>query len=108
MNKEPAVVHVVLAGRIEQVCLISTNLAEAEAEYKACRAKGQQVELLSILVNAGMVMPNDESTAEVSAPTCEVHHVPMVPVEGKRGPFWSCHRRNADGSFCRYRPPKRA
>jgi len=37
-------------------------------------------------------------------PTCAIHGVPMVRVEGKHGAFWSCHERNEDGSFCSYRP----
>jgi hypothetical protein len=35
---------------------------------------------------------------------CAVHHVPMVRMAGKHGPFWSCHERMANGSFCSYRP----
>jgi hypothetical protein len=41
---------------------------------------------------------------DVQVPECAVHHVPMVRVEGKYGPFWSCHERGEDGSFCSYRP----
>lgn len=37
-------------------------------------------------------------------PVCAVHKVPMAKVNGKHGPFWSCHQRNTDGSFCSYRP----
>jgi hypothetical protein len=39
-----------------------------------------------------------------SIPECAIHHVPMNKREGKHGPFWSCSRKNADGSWCRYRP----
>jgi len=28
----------------------------------------------------------------------------MVKQRGKYGTFWSCHERNADGSFCSYKP----
>jgi hypothetical protein len=34
-------------------------------------------------------------------PRCAVHQVPMVRVQGKRGPFWSCYEKLADGSWCR-------
>ena len=38
------------------------------------------------------------------APMCAVHAVLMVRMQGKRGPFWSCHARMDDGNFCSYRP----
>ncbi len=37
-------------------------------------------------------------------PTCGEHGIPMVKVQGRNGPFWSCHQKNADGSWCSYRP----
>lgn len=39
-----------------------------------------------------------------SVPECAVHKVPMSRQTGKYGEFWSCHQKNADGSFCDYRP----
>src|SRR5215210_4307600 len=36
------------------------------------------------------------------APHCQVHHVPMVGVDGRRGFFWSCHTKNANGTWCTY------
>ena len=44
----------------------------------------------------------DELPAE--PPTCGVHDIPMVRVEGKNGPFYSCHQRDDQGRFCSYRP----
>src|SRR4051794_35069123 len=38
------------------------------------------------------------------SPICQIHGVPMVGVNGKRGFFWSCHTKNPDGSWCSYRP----
>lgn len=46
---------------------------------------------------------NGNPNAE-AVPECAVHKVPMAKVSGKHGPFWSCHQRNADGSFCSYKP----
>ena len=43
-----------------------------------------------------------DDTAE--APMCAVHAVLMVRMQRKHGPFWSCHERMDDGSFCSYRP----
>jgi len=41
---------------------------------------------------------------EEEVPICVVHNVPMARVKGRYGYFWSCHERNADGSFCSYKP----
>src|SRR6266536_6341546 len=40
------------------------------------------------------------------APICEIHSTPMTQVQGKHGPFWSCHQRTLDGSWCSYRPAR--
>ena len=45
----------------------------------------------------------DDAAAD-AAPICAVHHTAMVRMQGKRGPFWSCHARTEDGRFCSYRP----
>ncbi len=50
---------------------------------------------------AGPLAPTAELTA---APLCAVHQVPMVRVQGKRGPFWSCHEKLPNGDWCAYRP----
>ena len=50
--------------------------------------------------------PGDESQ-EQEPPECAIHQVPMVLVQGRRGPFWSCHQKNEDGSWCNYRPKGR-
>ncbi len=47
---------------------------------------------------------NGSRTKGAEAPTCAVHHVPMAKVEGKAGPFWSCHQKNPDGSWCSVKP----
>lgn len=43
-----------------------------------------------------------EPKAEV--PVCAVHKLPMTKVNGKRGEFWSCHQKDANGRWCSYRP----
>ena len=53
---------------------------------------------------APAVSPDGADAATAETPMCAVHEVPMVLMQGKRGPFWSCHERMADGSFCSYRP----
>jgi hypothetical protein len=42
--------------------------------------------------------------AEDAPPVCAIHQVPMVRVQGRKGPFWSCHEKMADGGWCSYRP----
>ena len=37
-------------------------------------------------------------------PECGVHHLPMTKVQGRSGAFWSCHQKNVDGSWCKFRP----
>ena len=39
-------------------------------------------------------------------PTCAIHNKAMVSVNGKKGPFWSCHEKLQDGSWCPYKPPR--
>lgn len=41
---------------------------------------------------------------DAEPPTCAVHDLPMVNVQGKKGAFWSCHQKMADGSWCNFRP----
>jgi hypothetical protein len=42
---------------------------------------------------------------EEEPPICDVHQLPMVKVQGRKGEFWSCHEKNEDGSWCSYKPP---
>jgi hypothetical protein len=38
-----------------------------------------------------------------AAPACPMHHRVMSWVaNGRRGRFWSCRKKNADGSWCTY------
>lgn len=46
--------------------------------------------------------PLSDTIAE-TAPECGIHHIPMVLVQGSKGPFWSCHQKNLDGSWCSYK-----
>jgi hypothetical protein len=41
---------------------------------------------------------------QLQAPTCPVHDRPMVLMHGRRGPFWSCHQKSEDGTWCDYQP----
>lgn len=47
--------------------------------------------------------PDEDQIEE--APICQVHQVPMIQVNGRKGPFWSCHERVGNG-WCTYRPAK--
>ena len=48
----------------------------------------------------------DAEAGAAAAPLCAVHHQAMVRVQGRKGPFWSCHERTDDGRFCSYWPPQ--
>ncbi len=54
---------------------------------------------------AAVVETAPASEPDGETPVCAVHQVPMVRMQGRKGPFWSCHERGADGRFCTYRPP---
>jgi hypothetical protein len=47
--------------------------------------------------------PKQQATLPEEPPLCANHHTPMVWVN-KNGGFWSCHKKNPDGSWCDYRP----
>ena len=48
--------------------------------------------------------PKQAAQLELEPPICGVHQIPMVRVNGREGPFWSCHEKNEDGSWCSYKP----
>lgn len=83
------------------------------------------VEFQTAITNMETMLPSNEAfpndkgktvtTQEkaVNAPVCGVHGTPMilkpagVSKAGKQYPaFYSCPQKNADGSYCSYRPPK--
>ena len=35
-------------------------------------------------------------------PICAIHQVPMVHMQGRKGPFWSCHAKDDDGNWCAF------
>jgi hypothetical protein len=47
-------------------------------------------------------------TPSVPVPVCAVHDRPMDLMHGRRGPFWSCHQKNEDGTWCDYKPDSSA
>jgi hypothetical protein len=47
------------------------------------------------------IQPPAERT---DAPLCGIHHSPMTWQKGRKGYFWSCHKKMADGSWCHYKP----
>ena len=72
---------------------MKAGLAWAELAYKHLDSQGQKDD-----------QPEVQEPQEEETPICAVHHVAMARVRGKYGYFWSCHERNADGSFCSYKP----
>ena len=57
----------------------------------------------ALAARSGDAPAGDEVLPE-EPPICGVHHIPMVRVEGKHGPFFSCHERDDHGRYCTYRP----
>jgi hypothetical protein len=49
-------------------------------------------------------LPQEPDLEQPQAPRCGVHGTPMARMQGRRGPFWSCHQKNLDGSWCTFRP----
>lgn len=39
-----------------------------------------------------------------NAPVCPFHDRPMILMQGRLGPFWSCHQKTEDGTWCDYKP----
>ena len=35
---------------------------------------------------------------------CTIHQVPMARVQGRKGPFWSCHEKLPDGAWYSFKP----
>ncbi len=48
--------------------------------------------------------PSKSELRKEEVPVCAVHKLPMTKVNGKRGEFWSCHQKDANGRWCSYRP----
>ena len=65
----------------------------------------QQGELHKIKDVVTMQNSAEQKAAPEEAPTCAIHQIPMKWID-KNGGFWSCHKKNDDGSWCSYRPGK--
>ena len=83
-----------------------TVTAEDPAEMKASLAWAELAYKHLVDNNHGQQENQNQvqEQPEEETPICAVHQVPMVKQRGKYGAFWSCHERNADGSFCSYKP----
>lgn len=87
--------HTVIATTDDQVA-VKSAFAWAKTTYERIVEhyghKGQQR------------LGQPEQPADEAIPECAIHHVAMSRQAGKWGQFWSCHQRNADQSYCSYRP----
>ena len=50
---------------------------------------------------AGKRVDTVKQAQEAVAPRCPKHKVPLAYRRGRRGPFWSCPVKEADGEWCR-------
>ncbi len=83
----------------DEPAAMKTAVAWAKATYDALVEHDRKASTAAVAAGKA-----DDQAAADAAPICAVHQKAMVRVQGKRGPFWSCHERTADGAFCSYRP----
>jgi hypothetical protein len=83
-----------------QVTVTTDN--QSEAKLALAWAKATLEQLVAHYGSSGKAAEGELN--EDNPPECGVHHIPMVRVQGKKGPFWSCHEKNDDGSRCSYKP----
>ena len=87
------------------VTVTTDNAATTKAALTCGRALYEALVKRYGVPASSPAVPTDAADGErADALLCAVHAVPMVRMAGKRGPFWSCHQRLDDGSFCAYRP----
>jgi hypothetical protein len=86
---------------------VTEGLVWAQDTYKKLvrLSRGSVVKSSVELADPGEVR---EVIEPEEAPICEIHGTPMNWMTSGKGSWWSCHRKNADGSFCNYRPLNRA
>ena len=84
------------------VVVVFDNRDDSEAAQEWAQMTYQRI----MAGNGERVTRTGEPTGqtEEATPTCGVHQMPMVQVQGRKGLFWSCHERGQDGKFCTYRP----
>jgi hypothetical protein len=71
------------------------------AVYSAASAKEIAVVQQPMLTAEQPSLPAERP----DTPLCGIHNTPMTLVmKSKNGPFWSCHKRLDNGSWCSYRP----
>jgi hypothetical protein len=83
--------------------LIDLTTAQAQLPLQVVTEKGEQPN-----GQAFSSEPKDEQQEQGPAPVCAVHSHTMTWQKGKRGFFWSCHKKMEDGSWCSYRPQAQA
>ena len=61
---------------------------------------GSKVPSRNGAVSPGKRVDTVEQAQQAVAPRCPTHNEAMVYRKGRRGPFWSCPVREADGKWC--------
>lgn len=84
--------------------VIATTDNQADTRLALAWAKATYEQLVNLSGLKGEQGQGNDEQQDGSVPECAIHHVPMVLVQGKQGPFWSCHKKNQDGSWCSYKP----
>ncbi len=91
-----------LQGQMRELRETVTTLAEQAATKDADRKHGLAEGLAEWLRVA-----RQQVTGTEGPPICRVHNEYLRKRPGKYGSFWACQRKERDGSWCRYKPPKR-
>jgi hypothetical protein len=106
MKMSETTYQVILSTDGKHTVIVSTDdvvLSKGAIEW-AKATFDQVVKLYGLKCGPSHKNENGEASSEEVVPNCAIHNVPMAKVQGKYGPFWSCHERSDDGSFCNYRP----
>lgn len=85
-------------GFMERVARVKAQLMERG--YKPAPTRGASS---SASANAPA---NANETHADAAPLCGIHGTPMEWRETRRGSFWSCPKKFANGDYCNYKAPK--
>lgn len=98
----------VVSVQSDDPAAVTEGLVWAQETYKKLQRLGPSNGVSQpVASQVQAVVPQAVQPDEVEI--CGNHGVPMIWQPGRKGYFWSCHEKMADGvTWCTYRPPKRA
>jgi hypothetical protein len=84
---------------------VTEGLIWARETYKKLMGLGPSPQLDDKSARQSVEAAAEPANTEADGPICGVHEVAMILMHGRRGDFWSCHKKNPDNSWCSYKPP---